>query len=62
VVVAPSLLALLFSVSTTGVLPRPTLQPLFDSTAAASLAAQLATVDPSRVPGSLQDDEAERWY
>ena len=62
VVVAPALLALLFSVSTTGVLPRPTLQPLFDSTAAASLAAQLATVDPSRVPGSLQDDEAARWY
>jgi hypothetical protein len=61
-VVAPALLALLFSISTTGVLPRPTLQPLFDGAAAASLAAQLTTVDPARVPGTLQDAEAARWY
>jgi len=62
VVVAPALLAFLFSISTTGQLPRPTLQPLFDRTAAAALASQLTTVDPSRVPGSLQDAEAANWY
>src|ERR671937_865631 len=60
--VAPALLAFLFSISTTGQLPRPTLQPLFDRDAAAALASQLTTVDPSRVPGSLQDAEAANWY
>jgi len=62
VVVAPALLAFLFSISTTGTLPRPTLQPLFDAGAAASLATQLDTVDPARVPGTFQDEEAARWY
>jgi hypothetical protein len=62
VVIAPALLAFLFSISATGTLPRPTLQPLFDGGAAASLASQLTTVDPSRVPGTLQDAEAARWY
>ncbi len=62
VVVAPALLAFLFSISTTGTLPRPTLQPLFDAGAAASLATQLSTVDPARVPGTFQDAEAARWY
>ena len=62
VVIAPALLAFLFSISTTGTLPRPTLQPLFDSGAAASLATQLSTVDPARVPGTFQDAEAARWY
>src|SRR5690349_20438528 len=62
VVVAFSLLALLFSISTTGTLPRPTLQPLFDSGAAASLATQLTSVEPGRVPGSLQDADAAHWY
>jgi Peptidase family M28 len=62
VVVVPAFLAFLFSISTTGTLPRPTLQPLFDRSAAASLASQLTAVDPSRVPGTFQDAEAARWY
>jgi hypothetical protein len=61
-VVAPAFLAWLFSISTTGTLPRPTLKPLFDSGAAASLAGQLTTVDPARVPGTFQAAEAARWY
>src|SRR5712691_9658747 len=51
-VVAPALLALLFSISTTGTLPKPVLAPLFDADAAATLATQLATEYPSRVPGT----------
>ena len=62
VVVAPAVLAFLFSISTTGTLPRPQLQPLFDQDAAAALAAQLTTVHPSRVPGSFDDQEAAGWY
>jgi hypothetical protein len=62
IVVAPALLALLFSISTTGRLPAPQLAPLFDRAAAASLASQLTSVYPSRVPGSLQDADAARWY
>ena len=58
----PALLALLFSVSTTGHLPRPTLQPLFDGNAAATLAAQLSSEYPSRVPGTLGGADATRWY
>lgn len=61
-VVLPALLALLFSISTTGRLPRPTLQPLFDADAAATLAAQLSSEYPSRVPGSLGAAGATRWY
>src|SRR5438094_7973635 len=61
-VVALPLLAFLFSISTTGTLPRPTLQPLFDSGAATSLATQLTSVDPSRVPGSLQHAQPAHWY
>jgi hypothetical protein len=62
IVVAPALLALLFSISTTGRLPAPPLAPLFDRVAAASIALQLSSVYPSRVPGSLQDPDAARWY
>jgi hypothetical protein len=62
VVVAPAFLALLFSISTTGTLPPPNLEPLFDSAAAASLASQLTTEHPSRVPGTLEDESAARWY
>lgn len=58
----PALLALLFSISTTGRLPRPTLQPLFDGDAAATLAAQLSSEYPSRVPGTLGAADATRWY
>ena len=62
IVVAPALLALLFSLTTTTQLAPPALAPLFDRGAAATLASQLTTVYPSRVPGSLQDPEAARWY
>src|SRR5919198_727008 len=62
IVVAPALLALLFSISTTGHLPPPQLEPLFDRTAATTIASQLTSVYPSRVPGSLQDPDAARWY
>jgi hypothetical protein len=60
--VAPALVALLFSISTTGTLPRPTLEPLFDSTSAATLAEDLSTRHPSRVPGSLDAEGATDWY
>jgi Peptidase family M28 len=62
VVVAPALLAVLFSVSTTGVLPRPVLEPLFDGEAAAELATRLSTEYPDRRPGSLGAEGAARWY
>jgi hypothetical protein len=62
IVVAPALLALLFSLSTTGTLPPPTLEPLFDASAAASLATQLSTEYPSRVPGTVEAADAAHWY
>ena len=62
VVVVPALLAFLFSISTTGTLPRSTLEPLFDGAAATTLASSLSTVYPSRVPGSEGAVEATRWY
>ena len=61
-IVAPALLALLFSVSTTGVLPRSTLEPLFDGATAADLASQLSTEYPSRVPGTVGAEDAARWF
>jgi Peptidase family M28 len=61
-VVAPAVLALLFSISTTGTLPRPPLEPVFDAEAAASLADELSTVHPSRVPGTFEAENAARWY
>jgi hypothetical protein len=60
--VAPALVALLFSVSTTGPLPRPLLEPLFDTTSAATLAEDLRTKHPTRVPGSLGAEAAGVWY
>jgi len=62
VVVAPALLALLFSVATTGTLPRTPLEPLFDSAAAAALHEQLSTEYPARVPGTVEGEGATRWY
>lgn len=62
VVVAPALLALLFSISTTGTLPRSPLEPVFDSAAAAALHDQLSAVYPIRVPGTLEAEGATRWY
>jgi hypothetical protein len=61
-VVVPAFLALLFSIQTTGALPRSSLDPLFDAESAASFAATIATVYPSRVPGSEGAVEAARWY
>ena len=61
-IVAPALLALLFSVTTTGVLPRPQLEPLFDAATATELATQLSTEFPSRVPGTVGAEDAARWF
>lgn len=61
-VVAPALLALLFSVSETGTLQRPSLDPLFDGEAAGALATELSTLHPSRVPGTPEAELATRWY
>jgi len=61
-VLAPAILALLFSISTTSALPRPQLEPVFDATAAAALATELSTEFPSRVPGSGEGASAARWY
>jgi hypothetical protein len=62
IVVVPALAALLFSVSTTGTLPRPTLDPLFDGTSAASFADQLTTLHPSRIPGTPEAQDATGWF
>jgi len=62
VVVAPAVLALLFSISTTGTLPRSTLEPLFDGENAATLERSLSVQYPSRVPGSPGAAQAVRWY
>jgi hypothetical protein len=62
IVVAPPLLALLFSVSTTGTLPRPPLEPVFDTSSAAALATELSTLYPSRVPGTFGAEDAAFWY
>jgi len=62
VVVVPALLALLFSISTTGTLPRSSLEPLFDGENAATIARSLSTEYPSRVPGSEGALQATRWY
>ena len=62
ILVVPAILAFLFSVSTTGTLPRSSLDPLFDGDAAATLASSLSTEFPSRVPGSQGAADATRWY
>ena len=61
-VIVPAALALLFSVSTTGTLPRPTLDPLFNASVAAAVATELSTEFPSRVPGTDEAAGAARWY
>ena len=61
-VVAPALLAVLFSLSTTEALPRPALEPLFDTESAVALATELSTEFPSRVPGSVGAEDATLWY
>ncbi len=62
VVVVPALLALLFSLSTTGTLPRSPLDPLFDEGVAAALHERLSTQYPARVPGTVEAEGATRWY
>src|SRR5262245_37579275 len=62
VVVAPAILAFLFSISTTGTLPRSSLEPLFNGADAGSYAQTLAAQYPSRVPGSVGAGGAARWY
>jgi len=61
-VLAPVTLALLFSLSATGALPRPALEPVFDATAAVAVAEELSTEFPSRVPGTTDASNAARWY
>jgi Peptidase family M28 len=62
VVVVPAIIAMLFSISTTGTLPRPSLKPLFDGDNAAAIASTLSTQYPSRVPGSEGARDAAFWY
>jgi peptidase M28-like protein len=61
-VVVPAILAFLFSISTTGILPRSSLKPLFDADNAAALARSLSVEYPSRVPGSEGAIQAAHWY
>ncbi len=61
-VLAPVVLALLFSLSATGALPRPPLEPVFDASAAIAVAEELSTEFPSRVPGTEDAANAARWY
>jgi hypothetical protein len=61
-VVAPAFAAFLFSISTTGILPRSPLEPIFDAGAAATLADTLSIEYPSRVPGSDGATTAAHWY
>ena len=58
----PAFLAFLFSISTTGALPRFPLDPLFDADSAATFADTLVAEYPSRVPGSEGGVEAAGWY
>ena len=58
----PAFLAFLFSISTTGSLPRFPLDPLFDAESAATFAETLTVEYPSRVPGSEGAAEAAGWY
>ena len=62
IVVAPALLALLFSISPTGTLPAPSLDPLFNGVEAAAIATDLSTKHPSRVPGTAEAEAATLWY
>jgi len=62
IVVVPAILAFLFSISTTGTLPRSSLEPLFDAENAASIARTLSVEYPSRVPGAEGGEQAARWY
>jgi Peptidase family M28 len=62
IVVAPALLALLFSISSTGTLQRAPLDPLFDTASAGAIASELSVKFPSRVPGTVGAEDATLWY
>lgn len=59
---APAVLALLFSVSATGTLPPPQLEPLFNPATAATIAGQLSAEYPARIPGTLEAEDAAHWF
>jgi hypothetical protein len=61
-VVIPAFVAFLFSISATGALPRPQLDPLFDGASAGTFADTLTAQYPSRVPGSEGAAESAVWY
>ena len=61
VLVAP-LLLLILTLNRSGPLPAPTLPPSFDPAAAAALTTELASLNPSRVPGSPGAANAVEWY
>jgi peptidase M28-like protein len=61
VLVAP-LLLLVLTLNRSGPLPAPTLPPSFDPAAAAALTTELASLSPSRVPGSPGAANAVEWY
>jgi hypothetical protein len=60
VVVAPLLLALL-TMTQPGPLPAPTLPPSFEEETAVALTIELASLNPSRVPGSPEAADAVVW-
>jgi hypothetical protein len=62
IVVAPAVLAMLFSISTTGTLPAPPLAPVFDGETASALASELSLEHPSRIPGTVEAESAALWY
>ncbi len=62
IVVAPALLAVLFSISATGTLPRSPIDPVFNGDTAGELATTFATEHPSRVPGTPEAEAAALWY
>ena len=61
-VVLPALVLFLFSISSTGTLPRSPLEPVFDARTAASFATTLSTEFPSRTPGTAGAAGAALWY
>ena len=59
--VLPALL-LLFTVARPGPLPAQTLPPAFDAESAHALTVELASLHPSRVPGSPEANRAAQWF
>ncbi|MDW8339717.1 MAG: M28 family peptidase, partial [Thermoleophilia bacterium] len=61
-VLIPAIVIALLAISTPGVLPRPLAAPAFDAASAASLAAELSSAYPLRVPGTPEAALAAAWY